>query len=260
MDILSVLGLVLALGGILLGQFLEGGKITSILQLTAFIIVIGGTTGAAMLQFTLPVFVKSLKMVPWIFLPPKLSPKDSIAMILEWSNTARRNGLLALEPVVETVTDPFVKKGLQMLVDGTEPEKMRATLEMELASREHLDRQAAKVFEAAGGYAPTIGILGAVLGLIHVMENLADPSKLGEGIAVAFVATIYGVGSANRGFLPVANKTKNIIHEQIKLAEMTIEGLVAIAEGENPRIIEGRLQSFFAHERWDENQEEEPAR
>ena len=246
MDILTIAGLLLGLGGILLGQMLEGGKVASILQLTAFIIVIGGTTGAIMVQYTLPVFIKALKMLPWMIFPPKSAPQPIVEKILEWSNTARKNGLLALESLVDSIADPFLQKGLQMLVDGTEPEKIRATLDVELLAREELDRQAAKVFESAGGYAPTIGILGAVLGLIHVMENLADPAKLGAGIATAFVATIYGVGSANLLFLPISNKLKGVVHEQSYLREMIIEGLVAIAEGENPKIIESRLQSFYA--------------
>ena len=247
MDILSIIGAVVAVGSILLGQMIEGGKIGSIIQGTAFLIVIGGTTGAVMLQSPLKTFLNSLKMLPWMVFPPKTDPQSSIKTILEWSDTARKNGLLALEAVVESVPDPFVRKGLQMLVDGTDPEKIRSTLEEELGALEHHDIQAAKVYESSGGYAPTVGILGAVLGLIHVMENLADPSKLGEGIATAFVATVYGVGSANLFFLPVSNKLKNIVHNRTRLREMQIDGLVAIAEGENPRIIEGRLQGYFPH-------------
>ncbi len=246
MDFLTIIGLVVAFGGIFLGQLLEGGKLSSILQLTAFIIVIGGTMGAVMVQYRLPVFVRSLKMVPWIILPPKTDPQPIIQELLEWSNTARKNGLLALEGLLESVTDPFMRKGLQMLVDGSEPAKIRATLEVDMDSRSEIERQAARVFESAGGYSPTIGILGAVLGLIHVMENLADPAKLGAGIATAFVATIYGVGSANLLFLPVSNKLKGIVHRQNYLREMIIEGLIGIAEGENPKLIEGRLQSFYA--------------
>ncbi|MDR7927827.1 flagellar motor protein [Acidithiobacillus thiooxidans] len=246
MDFLTIIGLVVAFGGIFLGQLLEGGKLSSVLQLTAFIIVIGGTMGAVMVQYRLPVFVRSLKMVPWIILPPKTDPQPIIQELLEWSNTARKNGLLALEGLLESVTDPFMRKGLQMLVDGSEPAKIRATLEVDMDSRSEIERQAARVFESAGGYSPTIGILGAVLGLIHVMENLADPAKLGAGIATAFVATIYGVGSANLLFLPISNKLKGIVHQQSYLREMIIEGLVGIAEGENPKLIEGRLQSFYA--------------
>jgi chemotaxis protein MotA len=246
MDILSLLGILIAVGGILFGQFLEGGSISSVIQLTAFVIVIGGTTGAVMIQYTLPVFLRAVKMLPWVLKPPAIEAQPLIEQIVDWSNSARKNGLLALESALDTVKDPFLRHGLQMLVDGTEPQKIRDTLLVELEAREAMERQAAKLYESAGGYAPTIGILGAVLGLIHVMENLADPSKLGAGIATAFVATIYGVGSANIFFLPVSNKIKGIVHERSYLREMLIEGLVGVAEGENPKIIEARLQSFYA--------------
>lgn len=246
MDILSIVGLTVAIGSILLGQLLEGGHLSSILQPTAFLIVIGGTTGAAMLQYPLAVFVRSLRMLPWILRPPLLDVQGAIRLVLRCSDTARRNGLLALESMLDEVGDPFVRRGLQMLVDGTDPAKIRASMEQEIDAIEHRDGQAAKVMESAGGYAPTVGILGAVLGLIHVMENLADPGKLGEGIAVAFVATVYGVGSANLFFLPAANKIKGIVAERARLQELIVDGLVGIAEGENPRVIEGRLQSYFA--------------
>ena len=246
MDILSIVGLLVAIGSIVLGQFLEGGSLGSILQPTAFLIVIGGTLGAAMLQYPLPVFLRCLRMLPWVLRPPQIDPQGVIRDILRYSDVARRNGLLALEAAIDGIDDPFLRRGLQLLVDGADPAKIRATMEQEILAVEHHDSQAARVLESAGGYAPTVGILGAVLGLIHVMENLADPSKLGAGIAVAFVATIYGVGSANLFFLPVANKMKNIVHERAKLQELVVDGLVAIAEGENPRMIEGRLQGYFA--------------
>ncbi len=246
MDILSIAGLALALCSILLGQLLEGGHISSIIQPTAFLIVIGGTTGAAMLQYPLSTFLRSLRLLPWVVRPPEVDPQRQIRFILQCSEIARRNGLLALEALIDDIEDPFTRRGLQMLVDGADPAKIRASLEHEIGTLEHRDGQAAKVFESAGGYAPTIGILGAVLGLIHVMENLANPAKLGSGIAVAFVSTIYGVGSANLFFLPVANKLKSIVHQKSKLQELIVDGLVAIAEGENPRMIEGRLQGYFA--------------
>jgi len=154
--------------------------------------------------------------------------------------------LLGLESVSETEPDPFTRKGLRLLVDGSEPEVIRSILETEIEAREHRDIQAAKVFEGMGGYAPTLGILGAVLGLIHVMENLSDPSRLGPGIAVAFVATIYGVGLANLVLLPAANKLKSIAYARSRLREMITEGIVAIAQGENPRNIELRLQSHLS--------------
>lgn len=165
---------------------------------------------------------------------------------MNWSQTARRGGLLALEDQLRLVPDDFQRKALQMLVDGAEPEALRETMDLEVSAYEEGLRQAAKVWESAGGYSPTIGILGAVMGLIHVMENLTDPSKLGAGIAVAFVATIYGVGAANLIFLPIANKLKSIIAVQIKLREMYVDGLVAISTGDNPRLIQARLSSYLS--------------
>lgn len=245
MDILSIVGVLLAISAILGGNAIEGGELSSLLQLTAFMIVIGGTIGAIMVQTPLGTFLRSLKMALWVVLPPKLEGEALIERMLEWSNVARREGLLGLETLIETEGDDFIKKGLQLLVDGSEPEAVRRMLEVDLASMEHRDIQAAKVFEGLGGYSPTLGILGAVMGLIHVMNNLADPSKLGGGIATAFVATIYGVGSANIMFLPIANKLKAIIHRQTSQREMLIEGLASISEGENPRAIEVKLRGFL---------------
>jgi chemotaxis protein MotA len=245
MDIVSIIGILLALGAILGGQILEGGHVGSLLQLTAFIIVMGGTVGAIMLQSSVQVFLQGIKLLKWVILPPKLAPEDLIEQVIGWSTTARKGGLLALEPQLDELEDPFSKKGLQMLVDGAEPEKIREALEVEIGTYEKHNIDAAKVWQGAGGYAPTIGILGAVMGLIHVMENLSDPAKLGGGIAVAFVATIYGVGSANLFFLPICNKLRSIIEQQVVMREMLIEGLVSIANGENPRVIEAKLQGYI---------------
>ncbi len=244
-DILSLLGLLVAFGAIVGGNLIEGGRIQSLLQLTAFIIVIGGTLGAVLLQSPLKVFLRAVKMMMWVFRPPAINGEQQIERIVEWCQLARKEGLLGLETLSEQIEEPFSRKGLQLLVDGREPESIRSIMEVELESLEEQAMHAAKVFEAAGGYAPTIGIIGAVMGLIHVMENLADPSKLGEGIAVAFVATIYGVGSANLVLLPIAGKLKSIIHAQGRVREMTIEGLTAIAEGENPRAIEAKLRGYL---------------
>lgn len=245
MDILSVIGIVIALGAILGGNALEGGHIDSLVQLTAFIIVAGGTLGAILLQVQMSVFTRSMKMILWIFLPPKFGSEAAVKKIVEWSNIARKEGLLGLEAIAETESDAFSSKGLQLLVDGSEPEVIRSILEVEVDVKEHFDTQAAKVYEGMGGYSPTIGIIGAVMGLIHVMNNLADPSKLGPGIAVAFVATIYGVGLANLFLLPMASKLKAIIHQQVQFREMVIEGIISIAEGENPRNIETKLQGYL---------------
>jgi chemotaxis protein MotA len=243
-DILSIVGIVVGLVAILGGNVLEGGHIGSLMQLTAFVIVFGGTLGAVLLQTPMAVFLRSLKMLVWIFLPPKIKADEAIQKILGWSQVARKEGLLGLEASVEAEADEFAKKGLQLLVDGTEPDAIRAILEVDIGAKEHTDTAAAKVFEGMGGYSPTIGIIGAVMGLIHVMENLSDPSKLGAGIAVAFVATIYGVGMANLFFLPFASKLKSHVHGQTQFREMIIEGIVSIAQGENPRSIETKLKGY----------------
>ena len=245
MDFLTIVGALLAVGAILGGNMLEGGHIGSLLQLTAGVIVLGGTIGAIMVQTPLPIFLRSLKLVIWTIFPPRLAQNEAIEKIVHWSNIARKEGLLGLEPLTESEPEPFSRKGLQLLVDGSEPDTIRSILEVELDSQEHMDTQAAKVYEGMGGYSPTIGIIGAVMGLIHVMNNLADPSKLGAGIAVAFVATIYGVGAANIFFLPLGNKLKSYIHKQSKFREMVIEGIIAIAEGENPRNIETKLMGYM---------------
>lgn len=244
MDILSVVGLTLAFVAIIGGQILEGGHLGSLLQVTAAMIVFGGTTGAILLHTPMPVFMRSLKMAVWVFLPPKRDPAATIEKIVNWSQTARKEGLLGLEAIAETEPDLFARKGLQLLVDGTEPDAIRNILEVELGAKEHLDLSAAKTFEGMGGYSPTVGIIGAVMGLIHVMENLSDPSKLGAGIAVAFVATIYGVGMANLVLIPMANKLKSHVQGQSQFQEMIIEGVVSIAQGENPRAIETKLKGY----------------
>ncbi|MBS4099042.1 MAG: flagellar motor protein [Sulfuricella sp.] len=245
MDYVSIIGIVLALAAILGGQVLEGGHISSLLQATAFLIVFGGTFGATMLQSSIPVFLRGLKLAVWVVFPPHQDQLALIEQVIEWSQTARKGGLLALESQLDQMQDEFNRKGLQMVVDGAEPEKIRDAMEVEIATYEKHNLDAAKVWLAAGGFAPTIGILGAVMGLIHVMENLTDPSKLGAGIAVAFVATIYGVGSANLFLIPMANKIKAIVEQQVVMQEMFIEGLVSIANGENPRIIETKLQGYI---------------
>ena len=245
MDMLTIFGLLLAFGAILGGNIMEGGHTDSLMQFTAFFIVAGGTVGALMIQVQMSVFMQAMKMVGWMFIPPKLAPGEAIEKIVNWSNIARKEGLLGLEAISEAESDQFARKGLQLLVDGSEPDAIRGILEVEVDTKEHKDTQAAKVWEGMGGYCPTVGIIGAVMGLIHVMNNLADPSALGGGIAVAFVATIYGVGLANLLFLPMASKLKELIHHQSKFKEMIIEGVIAIAEGENPRNIETKLQGYI---------------
>lgn len=246
MDFSSLIGLAVALAGIIGGQIIEGGYAGSLLQGAAFLIVFGGTAGAVMVQSPARVFARGVKMARWVVLPPAFEPRRVIADIVHWSIAARKEGLLSLDQHAGMVADPFTRKGLQLLADGAEPEALREAMEVEIIGFEEYQRQAARIWEAAGGYSPTIGILGAVLGLIHVMENLSDPSRLGGGIAVAFVATIYGVGLANLVFLPVANKLKALIARQVLAREMLVDGLVSIAGGEHPRMIESRLLGYVA--------------
>jgi chemotaxis protein MotA len=245
MDFLSFIGVAIAFAAILGGNWLEGGHLDTLANGPAMVIVLGGTIGAVLLQTPLGVFVRSLRMLGMVFVPPRHGLEDMIRKLVDWSRVARKDGLLGLERAVQGEPDLFVRKGMQLLVDGNEPEEIRRTLEVELDSRERFDLQASKVLEAMGGYSPTIGIIGAVMGLIHVMQNLSDPSKLGSGIATAFVATIYGVGLANLFLLPMANKLKAYVQQESHYRELVIEGLVAISEGENPRLIETRLQGFL---------------
>lgn len=248
MDLATLIGIVVALGAIVGGQALEGGHLSSILQLTAFVIVIGGTIGAICVQHPLPVVLKSLGMAKLAILNAGQEHQAAIARILELANLSRKQGLLALESKLKDIEDPFFRKGVQLIVDGTDPKVVHDILEIEAEHHQEAGLRAAKVWEAAGGYAPTIGILGAVLGLIHVMENLADPSKLGSGIATAFVATVYGVGSANLLFLPIANKIKIKLQEQAAHRAMLTMGLVGLAQGENPRLLQEKLEGYLPEE------------
>ncbi len=244
MDRLSILGTLLALIAILGGQYLEGGSLAALANGPAALIVFGGTIGAVMLQSSSTTFILAMKLSKWVYLPPTSPLLPGLRKIINWSIIARKEGLLGLEEAADTEPDPFARKALNMLVDGGEPEIIRASLTVDFHTREYENLMAAKVYEAMGGYAPTIGIIGAVMGLIQVMSNLSDPGKLGPGIATAFVATIYGVTSANLIFLPIANKVKTIIMRHSHYEEMIIEGIVAIAEGENPRMIESKLMGF----------------
>ncbi len=245
MDILSIVGLVLALNAILVGAVLKGAGIMALVSAAAFMIVVVGTIAAIFIQTPLSVMRRALKIFPWILRPPASNAPLLITKIVEWSNTARKQGLLGLEPTIEREQDDFVKKALQLVVDGSEPESISAVMYVELNMREHADTSAAKVFEGMGIYSPTLGIIGAVLGLMAVLQNLADPSKLGHGIAAAFTATVYGIGFANLFFLPVASKLKAIIHRQTQFREMVIDGMLCIAQGENPRSIEAKLQGYL---------------
>ena len=245
MDILSIIGLVLALNAILVGAVLKGAGIMALVSAAAFMIVVVGTLAAICIQTPLSVMRRAMKIFPWVIRPPTRDGQKLITKIVEWSNTARKQGLLGLEPTIAKEEDEFVKKALQLVVDGGEPESISSVMYVELNMREHADTSAAKVFEGMGIYSPTLGIIGAVLGLMAVLQNLADPSKLGHGIAAAFTATVYGIGLANLLFLPVAAKLKAIIQRQTQFREMVIDGMLCIAQGENPRSIEAKLQGYL---------------
>ncbi|MBC7415969.1 MAG: flagellar motor protein [Herminiimonas sp.] len=245
MDWGSLAGLLLALTGVVLGQILEGGRIGSLVQPAAFSIVMIGTLGAVLLQSGVPNFIRGMKMARQAFILPKDDSQKLLRDVTMWSATARREGLLSLERFVDKKMDPFTAKGLRLVVDGVEPYKLRETLDIAISGYETQQRLGVKVWEAAGGYAPTVGILGAVLGLIHVMENLSEPSRLGSGIAVAFVATIYGVGFANLVFLPIGNKLKSIVNREVLKREMLADAFSCIATGDNPRLIEERMATYL---------------
>jgi len=245
MDYLSIVGLLLAVVAIFGGNAIEGGTVDSLLNAPAALIVIGGTLAATCLQTPLSIFKKSFSALRWVFFPPYVSMEDGINKVLAWSTKARKEGLLGLEESLPREREDFCKKGLQLLVDGAEPEAIRSVLDVDMISREQHDLDLAKVYDSMAGYAPTIGIIGAVLGLIHVMSNLADPENLGAGIATAFVATIYGVGFANLVLLPIANKIRHQVERQARYHEMVIDGLISIAEGENPRSLELKLKGYL---------------
>lgn len=245
MDILSFLGVIVGFAAIIGGNYIEGGTIGALINIPAAIIVIGGTVGAAMLQTPWAALKLAVSRLRWILFPPPIGFRHGIDNIVRWAIAARKEGLLGLEALAETERNFFARKGLQLLVDGSEPESIRNVMEVESLVLEQRDVDAAKFYESMGGYAPTIGIIGAVMGLIHVMGNLADPSKLGQGIAVAFVATIYGVGLANLFLLPVATKLRNLARTESRFRELIIEGIISIAEGENPRAIELKLNGFL---------------
>lgn len=246
MDRASIAGIFLALAGLLVGQALEGGKISSLVQPAAFAIVVIGTVGAVLLQSEAPTFMRGVRMLRWVFSPPPSQRPALAREIAVWGLHARRDGLLSLEKYMAVNKDKFVQKGLRLVVDGIAPDKLRSLLEMEVTAYEFGERQAVKIWESAAGYSPTIGILGAVLGLIHVMENLSDPAKLGSGIAVAFVSTVYGVGLANMFFYPIANKLKTIVAERVTQYEILTDVFHDIASGDHSRVIEERVACLLS--------------
>ena len=245
MDKSTIGGIILALAGILAGLIIEGGKIAQVLQPTAAMIVLGGTIGAVMIQFPLSIVFNATKGLGNVFLDRGQEPNSLIKELVGYANKARKDGIVSLDTQLGSIKDPFLKKALMLAIDGAEPEELRKMMELELDNQEEHGERLSQVFEAAGGYAPTVGIIGAVLGLIQVMQHLEDISEVGKGIAVAFVATIYGVGMANILFLPWAGKLKIKFREEQVLREMKLEGVISILEGMNPRMLETMLMGYL---------------
>lgn len=244
MDRASIFGILLGIAAVAGGNVLEGGKIGSILQPTAALIVFGGTAGAVLLSFPVSDVLKALGALKTVFFGKAPDAEEVIGDIMRYSHASRRRGFVALEDELGAVADPFFRKALTLALDGMLPKFLVETMEREIATFEDEQRRTARVFETAGGFAPTIGIIGAVLGLIQVMENLAEPARLGAGIAVAFVATIYGVGSANLVLLPMARKLTVRMNRELAVRQMIIEGVVGIQAGVNPHYLEARLRAF----------------
>ena len=245
MDKSSWVGILLGVGGITVGLRLEGGRLTQVLQPTAAIIVFGGTLGAVLLQYPMPVVLAAFRRLVQVFFERKLDPQRTVQQLVVFANKARRNGIVSLDAELPAITDPFLRKSLMLAVDGTEPQELRKMMQLELDNQAEYEDNIPKVFESAGGFAPTIGIIGAVLGLIQVMQHLDNINEVGKGIAVAFVATVYGVGSANLFFLPSSGKLRLRIREEQIVREMTLEGVISILEGMNPRMLETKLLSFL---------------
>lgn len=245
MDITSIFGIIVGLVSILVGQALEGGNIGQLLQVTAALIVFGGTAGAVILSFSAEELKNSVLLLKDIFFGEKTNFDDVIAELIKFATKARREGAIALEKEARTASDSLMVMGLEAVADGTDPSLVRQMMETQVFLLEEKVNGGAKVWESAGGFCPTVGIIGAVLGLIVVMQNLSDPSKLGAGIAVAFVATVYGVGAANLFFIPFSTKLKFKFKKVFLKKEMIIEGILAIQAGESPALIERKLQSFI---------------
>ena len=246
MDKGTIGGLLLALAGIIGGLTLEGGNVNQILQPTAAMIVLGGTLGAVLVSYPLPIVLTSFKRLSAVFFERGRNLESLIEEIAGYAVKARKEGIVSLDGVLSGIQDPFLKKSLMLAIDGTEPKELRKMMELEMDNQAEHEEKLPQVFESAGGYSPTIGIIGAVLGLIQVMQHLDNIAEVGKGIAVAFVATVYGVGVANLFFLPSGGKLKIRIREEQTAREMTLEGVIAILEGLNPRMVETKLRGYLA--------------
>jgi chemotaxis protein MotA len=243
-DVATIAGLVVAIGGIMGGLLMEGGKVKDVAQVSAAVIVLGGTLGAVMVTTPLGTLLRAVKKLILVFFDKAQPVEGTIDEIISYATQARKQGIVSLEQQASSIHDPFLRKALNLAIDGIDMSQIRAMMELDISLVEQDGEAEAKVFEAAGGYAPTVGIIGAVLGLIQVMKNLANIDEVGRGIAVAFVATVYGVGSANLFFLPAGNKLRARVHADVRLRELTLEGVLAIVEGLNPKLIRTKLDSY----------------
>ncbi len=245
MDRLAWAGILIGVGAIVAGNALEGGYLSSLINLPALLIVFGGTFGAVVVQTPVSTLSRAFSMARWLFYPPRLDPHKRASMVGDWCKIARRDGMLGLEKIADSTKDPFIARGLGLVVDGTPARTIREILEIQTQRKLERELDAAAVFASLGGYAPTIGLIGAVLGLMQVLGNLSEPDQLGPGIASAFVATVYGVAVANLLFLPLAERLKMLVLDDANLDDMLIDGVVSLAQGEHPRTIETRLASYF---------------
>jgi chemotaxis protein MotA len=244
MDLMTIIGIMLGLGALAAGYLMDDGHLSALFVPSALLIIFGGTIGAVVVSFPKSQLKQVGKALQMVFREPQQESQLVIEEIIDMATIARREGVLALEDRAQGHPNEFLREGLTMVVDGTDPELTRQILELEMDSLEHRHESWAKIFEAAGGYAPTMGIIGTVMGLIHVLGNLTDPSSLGPAIAVAFAATLYGVASANLIFLPIASKIKIRSQEQLSQMELMLEAILALQSGENPQLIRKKLNSF----------------
>jgi chemotaxis protein MotA len=241
----TVAGIVVSFGGITAGLLLEGGKLSQILQPTAALIVAGGTVGAVLLQYPLGTVIKAVRGLHTVLFEPRSRARDEVNRLTKLAQKARREGIISLDSELPQIADPFMRRALMLAVDGTESSELRTIMQLELDASAEAEDELPRVFESAGGFAPTIGIIGAVLGLIQVMQHLDKIDEVGRGIAVAFVATIYGVGFANLVALPIAGKLRHRLRFRQILRELTLEGVISILEGINPRMLEAKLNGFL---------------
>jgi chemotaxis protein MotA len=245
MDPATLIGVVVAFGAIIVSTIMEGGSPTAIIMIPALILVFGGTFGAAMAGGTLKDTIAVINSSKRAFLGKAAEPGDVVDVVVKLAEKARREGLLALEDAIKEVSDPFLRRGLQLAIDGTDSEELREILEAEVEAKRKADKIGAKFFADMGGFAPTIGIIGTVLGLVHVLENLSEPASLGHLIAGAFVATLWGVMTANVLWLPMGNKLKRLSEIECAQMELVIAGIVNIQAGANPRVVAQKLRSLL---------------